>query len=148
MTTQTIKVNFETLNTLASQLRAAGATIKVAKGNDHIFNISIIKQPTLVSIEEILTCLEPSEINNSISAQGLGLGSESIAVQPEKTEDFAVAENIASTLRETIGSSDTVEVALEEGTNTTAKNSRKKSTKSKQKVEDLPCFADNDDIPF
>ena len=34
MTTQTIEVKFENVNTLASQLRAAGAVIKVAKGND------------------------------------------------------------------------------------------------------------------
>lgn len=52
MMAQTITVDFANVNTLASQLRAAGAAIKVSKGSN-TFNITITKQPTLATIEEI-----------------------------------------------------------------------------------------------
>ena len=45
MTTQTIEVNFESLNTLASQLRAAGAVLRVARGKVENFVITVIKPP-------------------------------------------------------------------------------------------------------
>ncbi len=67
MTTQTIEVKFESLNTLASQLRAAGAAIKVAKGND-TFKINITKQPSLATIEEILTYSAPNNNNDLIES--------------------------------------------------------------------------------
>lgn len=127
MTTQTIEVNFESLNTLASQLRAAGAVLKVAKGKVKNFIITVTKPPNLVSIEEILTYSEP----------------------PVKPSDLAedVLRDTNEIAFENVQLSDEVETALENATKP-AKKSRKKSTKSKLKLEDLPAFDDNNDIPF
>ncbi len=138
MTTQTIEVKFESLSALASQLRAAGAAIKVAKGND-TFKINITKQPSLATIEEILTYSAFNDNSDLI---------ESIAIHPEEVKDFTITEEIISTLVETIDLSDAVKVPIEESTDIPAKKGRKNSTKSKQRVEDSSAFADNNDIPF
>ncbi len=138
MTTQTIEVKFELLNTLASQLRAAGAAIKVAKGND-TFKINITKQPSLATIEEILTYSAPNDNSDLI---------ESIAIPPEEVKDFTITEEIISTLVETIDLSDAVKVPAEESTDIPAKRGRNNSTKSKQRVENSSAFADDNDIPF
>ncbi len=82
MIMQTIAVGFENVNTLASQLRAAGAAIRVAKGND-IFNITITKQPSLATVEEILTYSGPVELNDSTSKSIHGFPTEKIAVPLE-----------------------------------------------------------------
>ena len=127
MTTQTIEVNFESVNTLASQLRAAGAVLKVAKGKVENFVITVTKPPSLVSIEEILTYSEP----------------------PAKPSDLAedVPQDTNEIASENVQLSGEVETALENAAKPAKKN-RKKSTKSKLKLEDLPAFDDNDDIPF
>lgn len=127
MTTQTIEVNFESLNTLASQLRAAGAVLKVAKGKVENFIITVTKPPSLVSIEEILTYsappVKPSDLAENVFQDNNEIAFESVQFSGE------------------------VETALKDATKP-AKKSREKSTKSKLKLEDLPAFDDNDDIPF
>lgn len=127
MTTQTIEVNFESLNTLASQLRAAGAVLRVARGKVENFVITVIKPPSLVSIEKILTYSEPPAKPSNLVEDVL-----------RDTNEIAF---------ESVQFSGEVEAALEDATKP-AKKSREKSTKSKLKLEDLPAFDNNDDIPF
>ena len=116
---QTIQVSYENVTTLARQLRAAGAVLKVAKSVEN-FIITIMKQPQLTSIEEILTSSESFDKPNII------------------VEDVVV---------ENIKLPTVIETALEEAVKP-AKKSRKKSVESKSKLEDLPAFDDDDNIPF
>ena len=68
---QTIQVSYENVNTLACQLRAAGAVLKVAKNVEN-FIITIMKQPQLTSIEEILTSSESFDNTGTIAEDVVG----------------------------------------------------------------------------
>ena len=147
MMTQTIEVKFENVNTLASQLRAAGAAIKVAKGND-TFNITITKQPILATIEEILTYSESNRNNNSSNVPVKELNTGDITPLEQVQELQTIPEKILLSPVETANSNNIVEVPLKESTGSTTKINSKKPAKSKQKLADLSAFADDDDIPF
>lgn len=121
--TQTIAVKYEVLNTLTNQLRAAGAVLKVAKGSNETFNITIRKLPVTSSVEDII-CYSPN-VDNSI-----------MDVEAEEIIDI-----------EAIQLPDEINSALVKETNSKPKG-RKKPAKSKLKLEDLPTCDDDDDIPF
>ena len=121
--TQTIEVKFENVNTLASQLRAAGAVIKVAKGRVGAFVITITKSPILASIEEILIYSETS--NSAKDTQQI-------------PNEIVAFENVQIPAKTNIG--------LKNNTKSPTKENRKKLTKSKLKLEDLGTF--DNEIPF
>ena len=116
---QTIQVSYKNVTTLASQLRAAGAVLKVAK-NAESFIITIMKQPQLISIKEILTSSE--------SFDKLGIIAEDVVV-----------ENIKLPTE--------IEATLEEATKPIKKN-RRKSIELISRSHNLPAFDNDDDIPF
>jgi len=116
---QTIQVSYENVTTLARQLRAAGAVLKVAKSVEN-FIITIMKQPQLTSIEEILTSSESFDKFSFIAKD-------------------AVIENIKLPTE--------IEATLEEATKPIKKN-RRKSIELISKSDNLPAFDNEDDIPF
>ena len=116
--TQTIAVKYEILNTLTNQLRAAGAVLKVAKGSNETFNITIRKPPVTSSVEDII-CYSPN-------------------VDTSEAEEIIDIEAIQLT--------DKINSALVKETNSKPKG-RKKPAKSKLKLEDLST-CDDEDIPF
>lgn len=132
MMAQTIAVGFENVNTLASQLRAAGAAIKVSKGSN-AFNITITKRPALATIEEILTCLKPNELKDSSSAPIQEFTIEKIAVASEKLENpNIIAKKTFSSPKEIVDATKIANISL-----------------PKQEVKDGSAFVDDDDsIPF
>ncbi len=125
MTTQTIEVDFENLNKLTSQLRSAGAVLKVAKGRVGAFVITITKLPCLASIEEILTY----SINSDLAED-----------TQQNSNKIVAFENVQLPTE--------TDVALKDATKSPVSKNQKKSTKSKFKPEDLDAFDDNDNIPF
>lgn len=150
MVMQTIAVGFENVNTLTSQLRAAGAAIRVVKIND-IFNVTITKQPSLATVEEILTCSEPVELNDSTSESIHGFPIEKIAVPLEQLEDSPiVAEGIFSTPVEIVNLPEIANISLGKSKNLSTKKGRKKSNEAepKQEVKESSAFTDDDSIPF
>jgi hypothetical protein len=130
--TQKIAVEFENVNTLTSQLRAAGAAIKVSKGSN-TFNITITKQPTLATIEEILTGSKPSELKNISSTSVQEFTIEKIAVPLEKLENSnIIAKKPFSSPKEIVYLTKIANISL-----------------LKQEVKDGSAFVDDDDsIPF
>jgi flagellar motor component MotA len=116
---QTIQVSYENVTTLARQLRAAGAVLKVAKSVEN-FIITIMKQPQLTSIEEILTSSESFDKFGVIA------------------ED-AVVENIKLPTE--------IEATLEEAIKSIKKNT-KKSIELISNSDNLPAVDNDDDIPF
>lgn len=78
-----IDVEFSVLNDIASRLRTAGAKIKVRKICP-IFRITLLQQPVLATVEQILSYANQAEHieNLSIISEVAGKTTEAIAYHP------------------------------------------------------------------
>lgn len=81
-----IDVEFSVLNDLASRLRTAGAKIRVRKIG-HTFRITLVQQPTLTTVEQILSYANQAEHIENPST---------ISEVTEKTREVSASKNSPS----------------------------------------------------